>query len=124
MSEVRVRGRRNDHWCTNGKHVARFALQRQHIPPAFFRVLEVVQSSLRDFRTLNLSGGETPMSQKTFSLVAAVIFLVVGLMHALRLFFGWQAELNGWIVPLWVSWVGLVIGLYLASEGIGLVRKG
>jgi hypothetical protein len=64
------------------------------------------------------------MSQKTFSLIATVIFLVVGLMHALRLFFGVHAELNDWVVPMWVSWVGLVIGLYLASEGIGLARKG
>ena len=64
------------------------------------------------------------MSQKTFSLVATVVFLMVGLMHALRLFFGWHVELKGWIVPLWVSWVGLVIGLYLASEGISLIRKG
>jgi hypothetical protein len=64
------------------------------------------------------------MSQKTFSLIATTVFLVVGLMHALRLFFGWHAEVNGWIVPLWVSWVGLVFALYLASEGIGLARKG
>ena len=64
------------------------------------------------------------MSQKTFSLVASVIFLVVGLMHALRLFFGWHAEVNDWIVPSWESWVGLVIALYLASEGIGLAKKG
>jgi hypothetical protein len=63
------------------------------------------------------------MNQKSFSLVATVVFLVVGLMHALRLFLGWHVELNGWIVPMWVSWVGLVIGLYLASEGIGLARK-
>lgn len=63
------------------------------------------------------------MSQKTFSLIATVIFLVVGLMHALRLFLGWHIELNGWSVPMWVSWIGLVVGLYLASEGIGLARK-
>ena len=64
------------------------------------------------------------MNQKTFSLVAAVIFLVVGILHALRLLFGWHVEVNGWTVPFWVSWVGLVIPLYLASEGFGLARKG
>jgi hypothetical protein len=63
------------------------------------------------------------MSNKTFSLVAAVIFLLVGLLHALRLTFGWHAEVNGWVVPLWVSWVGLVIALFLAWQGIGLARK-
>jgi hypothetical protein len=54
---------------------------------------------------------------------ATVVFLVVGLMHALRLFFGWHADVKGWIVPQRVSWVGLVIGLYLASDGIGLAKK-
>jgi hypothetical protein len=63
------------------------------------------------------------MSQKTFSLIATVIFLLVGLMHALRLFFRWHAEVNGWTVPTWVSWVGLVVALYLASEGFSLARK-
>jgi hypothetical protein len=63
------------------------------------------------------------MRQKTFSLVATVIFLMVGLLHALRLFLGWHVQVNGWVVPMWVSWVGLVIGLYLASEGIGLATK-
>jgi hypothetical protein len=64
------------------------------------------------------------MNQKTFSLVATAVFLVVGLVHALRLFFGWHAEVNGWTVLLWVSRVGLFIALYLASEGMGLVRRG
>jgi hypothetical protein len=64
------------------------------------------------------------MNQKAFSLIATMIFLVIGLGHALRLFFGWHVEVNSWIVPMWVSWLGLFIGLYLASEGIGLARKG
>jgi len=64
------------------------------------------------------------MNQKTFSLVATVIVLLVGLMHTLRLFLGWHAEVNGWSVPSWVSWVALVLALYLASEGIGLARRG
>jgi hypothetical protein len=63
------------------------------------------------------------MSQKAFSLVATAIFLVVGLMHALRLSFGWHVEVNGWIVPSWVGWIGLVVAFYLASEGFGLARK-
>jgi hypothetical protein len=64
------------------------------------------------------------MNQKRFSLVASVIFLLIALVHALRLAFGWHAVVNGWSVPLWVSWLALVIALYLASEGIRLTRKG
>ena len=57
------------------------------------------------------------MNQKTFSLVASMIFLSIVLVHALRLALGWHAEVNTWTVPMWVSWAALVITLYLASEG-------
>lgn len=61
------------------------------------------------------------MNQKTFSLIASVIFLLIGLLHALRLALGWDAVVNTWAVPMWVSWVALVITLYLASEGFRLL---
>ncbi len=63
------------------------------------------------------------MNQRTFSLVASVIFLLVAFVHALRLAFGWHAVVNTWAVPMWVSWVALGIGLYLASEGFRLARR-
>jgi hypothetical protein len=63
------------------------------------------------------------MSQKTFFLVAGVIFLLVALAHALRLAFGWHAVMNMWAVPMWVSWAALPIALYLASEGFRLARN-
>lgn len=62
------------------------------------------------------------MNQKLFSLVAGSIFLVVALAHALRLVFGWHVVLQGWTVPLWVSWIALVISGFLAYEGLALGR--
>lgn len=64
------------------------------------------------------------MSQKIFSLVATVFFALVVVMHALRVFFGWNVEVNGWIAPMWVSWVALVVALCLSAEGIRLATKG
>ena len=60
------------------------------------------------------------MSQKTFSLVAGLIFLLIAVMHVLRLAFRWEVALNGWVVPLWVSGVAIVITAYLAFEGLKL----
>jgi len=57
------------------------------------------------------------MSQKTFSLVAELIFLLVAVMHGLRLALRWEVVLNGWSVPMWVSAVAIVIAAYLAFEG-------
>ena len=59
------------------------------------------------------------MEQKTFNTVAGAIFAVVALAHLLRLVLGWPVVVGGWTVPMWVSWIGLVVagGLcYLASS--------
>jgi hypothetical protein len=64
------------------------------------------------------------MRQTTFSLVVSVIFLLVALAHALRLTFGWHVAVNGWAVPVWVSWAAVVITLYLAFAGFRLAKKG
>ena len=62
------------------------------------------------------------MNQKVFSFVASVIFLLVALGHVLRLAFGWQAIVNMWAVPMWVSWVAFSIAGFLAFEGLRLSR--
>jgi hypothetical protein len=60
------------------------------------------------------------MSQKTFSLVAGLIFLLIAVMHVLRLAFKWEVVVNGWSVPMWVSAVAIGIPAYLAFEGLRL----
>ena len=54
------------------------------------------------------------MTQRTFNTLAGTIFLLVALLHALRLLFGWPASIGGWIMPMWVSWAGLVLAGFLA----------
>ena len=65
-------------------------------------------------------GRRTAMSQKIFSLVAGVIFLVIAIMHVLRLVLKWEAIVNGRTMPMWVSWVGVLIAGCLAYEGFRL----
>jgi len=64
-----------------------------------------------------------PMAQKTFLLIASIIFSLIALGHLSRLVFKWSALLGTWQVPLWVNGVALVIFAYLASEGFRLARK-
>jgi hypothetical protein len=45
------------------------------------------------------------MSQKTFTIIASVIFGVVALFHVLRIFFGWPAVIGSWTVPMRLSWI-------------------
>jgi hypothetical protein len=57
------------------------------------------------------------MKQGAFLLVTSSIFAVIALLHALRLFYGWKVTLGEWTVPVWVSWIGLLIAGYLAYQG-------
>ena len=60
------------------------------------------------------------MSQRSFLLVAAIVFTLVFLLHVLRLVYGWSAMIGGWTVPIWVSWIGVVVSGLLALEGFRL----
>ena len=63
------------------------------------------------------------MSQKTFSLAAGLIFLLIAVMHGLRLAFKWEAVVNGWSVPMWASAVAIVITAFLAFQGLKPGRR-
>ena len=57
---------------------------------------------------------------KPFTMLAVQVFVLVALVHLLRLVFGWEATISGAVVPMWVSFVGLLIPGGLA---IGLWRE-
>jgi hypothetical protein len=61
------------------------------------------------------------MDQKTFVLLAGVIFALV-VLHLLRIYMGWPAVIGGWAVPMWLSWLGLVVAGGLAYFGLILLR--
>ena len=49
------------------------------------------------------------MGNRPFTLIAAIIFLVMALAHLLRLFTNFQIVLGSHDLPMWVSIAGLVI---------------
>ena len=62
------------------------------------------------------------MTQRSFPLITGAIFSLIALLHLLRIVFGWEAIIGGWVAPTWVSWVALLVAGYLAYEGFH-VRK-
>jgi hypothetical protein len=62
------------------------------------------------------------MDQKTFTLLAGVIFGIVALLHLLRIYMGWPIVIADWTVPMWVSWIGLVVAGGLSYFGLSLTR--
>ena len=63
------------------------------------------------------------MSQRTFSLIAGVVFGLIALGHVLRIVLGWSFVVQDFAVPMWASALAVVILGYLAYEGFRLARK-
>lgn len=60
------------------------------------------------------------MNQKSFNLTVGLIFLVIAILHLLRIVFGWSAVIGGWEVPEWVSWAAFLVAGSMAYEGFRL----
>lgn len=58
------------------------------------------------------------MSPKSFLTVSGTIFLIVGAVHFLRIINSWEANIGTWAVPMWLSWVVLLLLGYLAYQGL------
>jgi hypothetical protein len=51
---------------------------------------------------------------KPFTTIAIIVFLLIAFMHLLRLLFLWEININGMIVPVWLSLLGFMISSGLA----------
>ena len=57
------------------------------------------------------------MTQRSFFLITSILFLLMALLHAIRLLQQCQVTIGGTVIPLWVSGIGLAISGFLAYEG-------
>jgi hypothetical protein len=67
-----------------------------------------------------MAGEKEVDPMKPFAAGATLIFALVAIVHAIRLWFGWTVVIDGLDIPMWVSWVALLIAGGLA---IGLWRE-
>lgn len=66
------------------------------------------------------------MRERTYVLVAGVIFTIVAAAHLYRLFTGADFVVMGWDAPLWLSWLGVAVATYLAYASfhfLGRMKK-
>lgn len=62
------------------------------------------------------------MSQKAYHATTGTIFLIIAALHLLRVLNGWEVNIGTFIVPMWLSWVGVLLAGFLAYQG--LKRRG
>lgn len=63
------------------------------------------------------------MNQHTFIRASSAIFLVVALLHLARAVQGWEGSINGWNIPMWVSYLAVLVTGYLSVQGLRLGKK-
>jgi hypothetical protein len=63
------------------------------------------------------------MDQKPFSIVAGLIFTLVALFHLVRIYMSWPVDIGDWSVPMWFSWISLVVAGGLAFFGLRLAER-
>ena len=51
---------------------------------------------------------------KPFTTIAVAIFTLMAVVHLLRLAFGWEIVVTGYVIPVWWSAVGIVVAGGLA----------
>ncbi len=62
------------------------------------------------------------MTQKNFFAVSGLVFTAVTILHAVRLARGWTVILGSHPIPMWASWVGLVVAGWLALTAFQLKK--
>ncbi len=63
------------------------------------------------------------MSEKNYLLISATIFALVALLHGARLFTHWSFQIGAVTIPLWGSWLGLLIGATLSIWAFRLLSQ-
>ena len=58
--------------------------------------------------------GDKSDKHKRIHLITGAIFCLIGILHALRLIYRIPAIFGNWNVPMWVSWVALIVAGYFA----------
>lgn len=63
------------------------------------------------------------MKKSSYLRFVAMFFLAIAVAHGLRFFFDWDAQINGWVIPRWLSLLALLIGLWLTRVSLRMARR-
>ncbi len=64
------------------------------------------------------------MSAQLYARVTASLFLLLFVFHLLRLIYGWDAQIGGFQIPMWLSWIAMILAGFISAFGFKLGGKG
>ena len=60
---------------------------------------------------------------RTYIQITGAVFGVMALVHVVRLILNWPAQVGGWMVPIWISWVAILVAGALCAWAFRLVGR-
>jgi hypothetical protein len=63
------------------------------------------------------------MHSRQYAMIAALVFTIVAIIQAARLFYGWPVTIGTTEIPMGVSWVAVFIAGLLAIAGFSTARS-
>lgn len=63
------------------------------------------------------------MKQQEFNHAAGLVLFAIGMIHFLRIIQGWKVAIGGLSIPLWVSWIVVILTVYLAFHAVTLSKR-
>lgn len=64
-----------------------------------------------------------PMDPRSYSGLAATVFALVALLQLVRATSGWPVSIGGTSIPLWASWLAVLVAGILALLGFSAARR-
>ena len=63
------------------------------------------------------------MKQKTFLNAVGIIFGIIAALHLSRAILSWPAQIGIWNIPLWVSWITVIVAGFLSYVSFKLNKQ-
>jgi len=63
------------------------------------------------------------LNHKSYASLSGLLFLAIAALHLTRIVYGWEATLNGYSMPNWASWLGVIVAGCLAYHGLKLAKN-
>ena len=54
------------------------------------------------------------MEKNKSLLLASIIFAIIAMLHLLRSIFNWEVLINGYIIPIWFSYIAVIVAGFLS----------
>jgi hypothetical protein len=62
-------------------------------------------------------------NERNYMVIAGIIFTLIAAVHVVRLFLNVNVAIGGWEAPIWLSWVGVLVSIYLAYASFVFAGK-